>query len=199
MKKNANGSGGDDRTKTKVVTTYLEMRSASDLRAAPERALTIVESKIPLPEFSRFLYSAVGGEWYWIERLEWSYSDWRAYLDRNELRTWVAYSQGSPAGYFELESQTGGNVEIRYFGLLPSFIGKGFGGHLLTCAIREAWGMGASRVWVHTNSLDGPHALRNYMSRGFRVYDEQTTYELLPDKPPGPWPGAGKVCTDRTG
>ncbi len=44
------------------------------------------------------------------------------------------------------------------------------GGHLLTLGVRAAWDRGAARVWVHTCSLDGAHALRNYEARGFRVY-----------------------------
>ena len=45
---------------------------------------------------------------------------------------------GTPAGYFELEAQERGNVEIAYFGLLPRFIGRGLGGALLTATV-EPW------------------------------------------------------------
>jgi len=38
--------------------------------------------------------------------------------------------------------------------------------------------------------LDGPHALRNYLARGFRPVGEETVERMLPDAPPGPWPGA---------
>ena len=31
---------------------------------------------------------------------------WLAYVDRPELETWIGYLSGTPAGYFELESQT---------------------------------------------------------------------------------------------
>ena len=50
--------------------------------------------------------------------------------------------------------------------------------------------MGASRVWVHTCSLDGPTALANYQARGFRLYDTKTIELELPEETPGPWPGA---------
>jgi hypothetical protein len=30
--------------------------------------------------------------------------------------------------------------------------------------------MGASRIWLHTNTLDSPAALKNYEARGFRVF-----------------------------
>jgi GNAT superfamily N-acetyltransferase len=177
-----------------VVTYHLEMTDRSQLRPAtsPPSDVVLLQAKIPCPAFNRFLYTAVGGDWYWINRLVWTEEQWMAYLNRPELETWVAYVSGTPAGYFELEAQDGGNVEIAYVGLLPAFIGRGLGGYLLTAAIERAWGMGASRVWVHTCSLDHPSALNNYQARGFRVFKEVLTEEELPDRPIGPWPGADR-------
>jgi len=102
----------------------------------------------------------------------------------------VAYVSGTPAGYFELEMQAGGNVEIVYFGLLPQFIGRGLGGALLTATVERAWALGAHRVWVHTCSLDHPNALPGYQARGFRVFNIAHTEEELPERSPGLWPGA---------
>lgn len=93
-------------------------------------------------------------------------------------------------GYFELLPHADLSVEIDSFGLLPWFIGRGFGGQLLTAAIERAWAKDARRVTVHTCTLDGSHALRNYLARGFRRVSEETTERNLPDRPPGPWPGA---------
>jgi len=50
----------------------------------------------------------------------------------------------------------------------------GFGGYLLTHAIRSAWDSGATRVWVHTCTLDHPSALANYVARGMKVYRTET-------------------------
>ena len=175
-----------------VTTYYLEMTDRSELR--PKRVynerLAIKQAHVPLPELNRFLYTAVGGEWYWLDRLSWTYQQWLDWLDRPAVETWVAYVSGTPAGYFELEVQAEGNVELVYFGLLPRFIGQGLGAHVLTSAIVRAWNMGASRVWVHTCTLDHPSALANYYARGFRMYREETHTQALPEHPPGPWPGA---------
>ena len=65
-------------------------------------------------------------------------------------------SPGRQRGTSRLETQTDANIEIAYFGLLPSFIGHGLGGALLTAAVERAWALGARRVWVHTCSLDHP-------------------------------------------
>jgi GNAT superfamily N-acetyltransferase len=56
-----------------------------------------------------------------------------------------------------------------YFGLLDEFTGRGLGAYMLTEAVTIAWKAGASRVWLHTNTLDHPAALPNYLKRGFRV------------------------------
>jgi hypothetical protein len=50
--------------------------------------------------------------------------------------------------------------------------------------------MGASRVWLHTCSLDGPAALPAYQARGFRIFREERLEKDFPDETPGPWPGA---------
>jgi len=179
--------------KTRVTIYYLEMTAPDQLlpsRHAGDSA-DLIQARIPSPELNRFLYTAVGGDWYWVDRLTWTYQQWLAWLDRPEQETWVLYVEGTPAGYFELDQQAAGNVEIAYFGLLPRFVGRGFGGYLLTQTIRRAWQIeGARRVWVHTCSLDHPNALAAYQARGLRLYDEQTAWVDLPAKPPGPWPGA---------
>ncbi|HYT90315.1 MAG TPA: GNAT family N-acetyltransferase [Gemmataceae bacterium] len=177
-----------------VTTYYLEMTEPAALRPVRARRhdFEIRRAEIPSPELNRFLYTAVGGDWYWTDRLPWTYRQWLAYLNRPELQTWVGYLAGTPAGYCELESQSRGDVEIAYFGLLPSFVGQGLGGALLTAAVEKAWAMKAARVWLHTCTLDHPTALHNYERRGFRIFREEVTVKELPGSSPGPWPGSGE-------
>ena len=178
--------------RVEVTTWYLEMLSADQLRAVerPSPEARVERADVPSPELSRFLYTAVGGPWYWTGRLGWDYARWLAYLDRPAVETLVLYVSGTPAGYVELEVQPDDHVEITCFGLLRRFIGQRLGGYLLSAGAQRAWAQGAQRVWVHTCSLDGPNALANYRARGFRLYDEQTEWLDLPSEPPGPWPGA---------
>jgi GNAT superfamily N-acetyltransferase len=175
-----------------IVTYYLEMTHPTQLVPArkPHPAFSLVQVEIPCPPLNRFLYTTVGGDWYWLDRLGWPYAQWQRYLEQEEVETWMAAVSGTPAGYFELERQAGGNVEIAYFGLLPQFIGQGLGGALLTATVERAWAIGAQRVWVHTCSLDHPNALPGYQARGFRVFHSVQTAQDLPERPPGPWPGA---------
>lgn len=165
-----------------VVTTYLEMTTPAQLRPAarilPDFHVRRVE--IPLPSFNRWLYATVGEPWQWVAKADWTDDQWRIWVDRTALQTWVGYLRGAPAGYYELDHQPGIGVEIAYFGLLPQFLGRGLGGLLLTHAIQRAWAMDAGRVWVHTCSLDHPAALSNYQARGMVIYAETETIPTQP-------------------
>lgn len=160
---------------TEIKTYSLEMHSSDALQPseAAIAGLEIRQVGVASPEFNRFLYETVGKQWFWVDRLVWTAREWNQWVDRDDLETWVAWVHGAPAGYFELERQSG-DVEIAFFGLLPRFIGRGLGGRLLTEAIRRAWAIGASRVWVHTCTLDHPNAQANYEARGLKVYREET-------------------------
>ncbi|MBB1273325.1 MULTISPECIES: GNAT family N-acetyltransferase [Psychromonas] len=160
---------------TKVSIYYLEMKQAKQLKPKqPIPGLTITEAEIKNYRVNRFLYSFVGEQWQWFDKLNDTEQTWKAYAEREELRTWVAYYQGSIVGYFELEIGEQQAVEIKYFGLAPEFIGQGFGGYLLTYAIQQAWTVcHAKRVWVHTCSLDHPSALANYKARGLALYQQK--------------------------
>jgi GNAT superfamily N-acetyltransferase len=178
----------------KEITTYLEMTSQADLVPARKPAVEVGvrQARIVSPELNRFLYTAVGGNYWWVDRLGYSYADWLALVNKPGYETWLALVDGTPAGYFELDGDAGADVEVAFFGLLPQFVGQGIGGFLLTEAIRRAWAKGANRVWLHTSSFDHPNALANYLARGFRITRKEESTKELPAEPPGPWPGAGR-------
>ena len=161
---------------TAITTTYLEMTDAAQLRPRPctDPRFRILEATEKQWRYNRFLYEFVGADWAWRDKLSWSDAQWRAYVDDEGLATFVAYFDGSLAGYFELAKREQ-DVEIAYFGLAPPFIGRGFGGPLLTRAIEEAWRIRPHRVWVHTCNLDHEAALANYQARGMVVYRTETT------------------------
>jgi ribosomal protein S18 acetylase RimI-like enzyme len=178
---------------TQQTVTYLEMTDPAELRPSPPPAgmdVALRRAEVPAPELNRFLYTAVGGDWYWTGRLAWSYGEWLEYVSQPGLQTWVFYVFGTPAGYCEMIKDDAADVEITSFGLFPRFVGKGLGGYALSEAARRAWEMGARRVWLHTWTLDHPNALANYQARGFQIIKQETVTYDLPDEPPGPWPGA---------
>ena len=159
-----------------VTTTYLEMRSPDELRpkySADER-FWVGEATVKQWQVNRFFYLTVGEAWQWIDKRVWTSAQWRAYAEDKRLRTFVAYWDASPAGYYELDRHDDGSIEIAYFGLMPAFCGRGLGGAQLTSALEEAWKLNPPRVWVHTCTLDHPSALANYQARGMKMYREET-------------------------
>jgi GNAT superfamily N-acetyltransferase len=161
---------------TDVTTYYLEMKSfdGSKVMAAPE-GFQIVEAEIKQYQVNKFLYELVGENWNWNDKALLTDEEWKQYAGNRDLRTWVAYFKGSIAGYYELQKQEQGDMEIAYLGLVPMFIGKGFGGYLLSHAVDSAWDqVGTERLWVHTCTLDHPGALKNYLANGFEIYHEET-------------------------
>jgi len=182
--------------KKNIKVWHVELKDPARVPASdPDRPYRLEQIKQPSPEFNRYLYICVGSAWLWYMRLPWSYSQWLAAVSRPEQETWVAYHLGVPAGYFELEKQAHGSVEIAYFGLLPEFIGQGLGKALLEDAICRAWALGGKRIWLHTCSLDHPGALSNYLARGFSVFKEEHIVDDLPEQPLQPWVGANKSTT----
>lgn len=159
-----------------VVRTYLEMRDPAALIPAysddPRLRLERIE-ECPL-SFFRYLYREVGRDYYWVDRLPMPDDEIAEYLSDPGVSIWLLSCAGAPAGYFELKRHgADDSVEIAYFGLLPEFLRRGYGKHLLTRAVEEAWRLNPSRVWLHTCTLDDPAALPNYLNRGFTTTHEE--------------------------
>lgn len=176
-----------------VVVTDLEMTSPDRLRPArePKVEASLVRAGRPAPELSRFFYRAVGGDWYWLDRIGWTRDQWLAWVSSPGYELWTCWVDGVPAGYVELDRRDDGSCEIAYFGLLPDFAGLGLGGWLLTRATERAWAVaGTRRVWVHTCELDSPVAVANYRARGFEPCGTSVEHWDTSSPSPGPWRGS---------
>jgi GNAT superfamily N-acetyltransferase len=162
-------------TRVAVTRTHLELRSLAALRPAPLPAAAValhLHRPIAAAEY-RALYTTVGERWLWRDRLVWTAQELDDYLTSPSVYVWTLVVDGRTAGYFELQLHGTGAVEIMYFGLVPSFIGQGLGGWLLTRAVEEAFAIGATRVTLNTCTLDSPQALPNYLARGFTIVREE--------------------------
>jgi GNAT superfamily N-acetyltransferase len=161
----------------RVHRVYLELRSPEQFREPSERRRDAPVRRVEqcAPELYRRLYAEVGGDWHWRDRAGWSDLRLAEHLADPRVGVWVMYAPDEPediAGYFELVMRDD-EVEIAYFGLRPGYFGQRLGAELLTRAVEEGWKLGASRVWLHTCSLDSPHALPNYLARGFTRFGEE--------------------------
>lgn len=171
-------------TRVEVVRTHLELRDLADLRPAPLPAEPValrLHRPIRAAEY-RALYSLVGERWLWRDRLVWSDAELDRYLSSPEVQVWTLNVGGATAGYFELQRHHDATVELMYFGLVESFIGRGLGGWLLTRAAEESFAIGARRMILNTCTLDSPRALPNYLARGFSIVREDRYVTTVPSR-----------------
>jgi ribosomal protein S18 acetylase RimI-like enzyme len=157
------------------VVTYLEMtrRPARPPAPAPRGRSALMRVENCPVSFYRYLYGEVGEPWLWHERRRLDDAALAAILHRPTTELFVLYVGGAPAGYFELDRSVADVCELAYFGLAPSFIGRGWGRFLLDAAVDAAWAGEPRRVWVHTCTFDHPRAIGAYQKAGFMVYDRR--------------------------
>ena len=93
---------------------------------------------------------------------------WSQLITKPTIEIFVLYVGGVPAGFFELDAAEPRETKLCYFGLVPDFIGRGFGAYMLQAAIDRAWtARPIDRLWLHTSTYDHPNALRVYQRAGF--------------------------------
>lgn len=160
-----------------ATRTYLQLTDPGQFQSAfgqfPDVAVDRVER--PTPALYRHCYRTVGEAYHWRDRWDWTDDQIHDHLASPEITLHVATLNQTLMGWYELRRvPEDGSVEIAYFGLAPSAIGRGLGKHLLSCAVHDAWALGPTRVWLHTSTLDHAHALPNYRARGFAPYRTET-------------------------
>ena len=161
----------------KVKRNYLEINSIENLAEVTKPSDNISVHLIKKPDFqlNKFFYKEIGKKHRWTDRLSWSEKNWIEYLNNPDVTTYVLKEKKIFAGYFEqIFDNFKEGCEIAYFGILTEFIGKKYGGYLLSEAIKKSFKIGAKRIWVHTCSLDHKHALKNYQSRGMKIFKSET-------------------------
>lgn len=169
---------------------WLELCAPGDLRPASFSIGGIAVERLRGSEWARgrMLWTEVG-RGFWTERAAWAPGDWQRHLDDRDTWFGAAGRASDDIGFFELV-RTGDQVKLEGFGLLPVWRERGLGAGLLTVATRQAFALGARRVWLHTATDDHPHALPNYRARGYRLYREEALEHPMPDvtepREPGP-------------
>jgi len=160
-----------------VKRNYLEINSLQDLKEGrkPPKDYSL-KSIDPINfQLNKFFYKNIGKKHKWEDRLTWSEEKWINYVSSENVRTYVFKFKNDLVGFFELifhpEKE---ETEIAYFGILEEYQNKKLGSYLLSEAIKKSFVNNINRVWVHTCSLDHKNALRNYLSRGMKIYKTQT-------------------------
>ena len=159
----------------KIQRNYLEINSLSDLNESKivEEGYSI---KLVEPvdfQLNKFFYKNVGKNHHWVDRLVWTEKQWTEYVSNKKVKTYILKKQDDLAGYFELILHQN-EIEIAYLGLLEEYQNKKLGSFLLSSAIKNSFSKNSKRVWVHTCSLDHENALKNYLSRGMKIFKKET-------------------------
>ena len=154
----------------KIERFYLEINTINNLKTKPisSNCFSLKEASKDNFDLNKFFYKQIGKRHQWVDRLIWQDKDWLKYVSNENLRTYIFKRENDLVGYFELVFNNN-DCEIAYFGILEEFIGKGYGGFLLSEALKIGF-KSASRIWVHTCSLDHPNAIENYKSRGMKIF-----------------------------
>ena len=161
-----------------TTVSYLEQRNRPDLpeEEPPLPGLELRYLPNPEPAFYLDLYQLVGGPWHWWERLAMPETELAELLADPLVEVRVAYVERQPVGFGELDFRQPEEVELKYLGLLPNYIGPGLGSWLLARLLRRAWSrpLPPRRVWLHTCDLDHPRAIEFYRQAGFELYKTET-------------------------
>jgi GNAT superfamily N-acetyltransferase len=153
-----------------AVVTYLDMRwpPSSTPHEAPA-AWSLVPLSDDLARY-RVLFRRVGEPWLWFTRLIMTDEALRQIVENPKVQAFALRVADEDIGILELDFRQPEECELSFFGLVPEATGRGWGGVLIDEAIRRAWARPISRLWVHTCSLDHPHALGFYLRSGFKPY-----------------------------
>ena len=161
----------------KIQRNYLEINSLTDLKDSKISPEGYVVQLVQPSDFqlNKFFYKNIGKKHHWIDRLAWTEKQWTEYISNKKIKTYVLKHNEELAGYFELIIHDDKKeVEIAYFGLLEEYQNKKLGSFLLSSAIKNSFFNKPNRVWVHTCSLDHKNALKNYISRGMKIFKKET-------------------------
>jgi len=165
--------------KKEIKRNYLEIKSLNELAEISKSSDVYSVNFLDPPNFqlNKFFYKNIGKDHHWIDRLVWSEKEWIDYVCNEKVSTYILRKEEDVCGYFELIFHKDKNeFEIAYFGLLKEYHNKKLGSFLLSFAIKKCFEKNINRVWVHTCSLDHDNALKNYLSRGMKIYKRETVF-----------------------
>ena len=156
-----------------VKRNYLEINSLEDLnqgfKPSDDYTLNLLD---PINfQLNKFFYKNIGNKHKWVDRLIWTEEQWIDYVSSKNVKTFVLKYKEDLVGFFELiYHQDKKEVEIAYLGILEEYHNKKLGSYLLSEAIKESFKNKINRTWVHTCTLDHKNALKNYKTRGMKIF-----------------------------
>ena len=162
-----------------AVVTYLEMHQPPPLAASAPPHVTVRQLHRPSVAEYRSLFRSVGEPWLWFSRMIIPETKLTDIIHNSEVDIFFLEENGHPQGLLELDRRQFPDIELTFFGLAPTMIGKGAGRFFIEFGIRHAFAFQPQRFWLHTCTLDSPQALGFYRKVGFVAY--KRAVEIAPD------------------
>lgn len=151
-----------------VQVAFLEMhtRPAEAIDKREGVFFELIPNPVDLETYREYYYG-VGEKYYWLDRMVMDDEELFQKINAVNVHIYVMHINNEPGGYAEF-LQEKDYTEIVYFGLLPSFIGKGLGKYFLQWVIQKAWSYQPLWIQLNTCVLDHPNALPSYKNAGFK-------------------------------
>lgn len=149
-----------------VTVTFLEMHKPKELPVPlPGTQFGLLPKPIPVNEY-RKLYYDVGEKHFWLDRMVMPDEELFDKINASNVDIFLFYVNKEVAGYVEFVKEEE-YVEILYFGLMPHFIGHGYGKYFLQWVVAKAWSYRPEWLQLNTCTFDHPNALGSYKKAGF--------------------------------
>ncbi|MEI9413327.1 GNAT family N-acetyltransferase [Mesorhizobium sp. Cs1321R2N1] len=150
------------------AVTWMEARAPVQGLSHP---LAMTRVTKPDPVIYRAVFLEIGAPWLWDRAAEMSDADIAAHFADPRQHLYYGHDEnGGRVGMVEFSLADSNEIEVAYFGLLPSLTGRGFGKRLMAGALDQAWRLEPSRVWLHTSSFDHHSVIGFYRACGFEPY-----------------------------
>ena len=184
--------------KLEVTVTDLAMTRAPHFRVVPcppgKLALLLAEGITV--SYYRYLYNIIGERWFWWERRAIDDGALEAIITHEQVEIYILYIDGVPGGFAEIDYTKFDQeslVDIAVLGLVPAYMGKGYGLYLANWIVDGIWQREPKRLTARVTSFDHPRAAGLLQQVGFtpvsqyvEMITDPRTKGLIPVETPLP-------------
>ena len=148
--------------------TYMTREIPPEEKPSPVSGITFNQNADISVDAYRNLHRMVGENWLWWERLALDDVALSKLIFHPHTYIYSLCADGELAGFVEIDCSKAKAPAIRYFGLMPDFIGKRLGSFMMESLLYRVWQSPVRQVTLDTCDLDHPAAIKFYRRHQFR-------------------------------
>lgn len=161
----------------KSTVWVMELQNIPDEFITKRDSLTMQKQDGISPEDYLNLYREVGKDYIWNYRPSNTRKELVELLESPNTQLYFFYEGEKTIGFAEI-SQKDSVFEIVHFGLIPSYIQKGYGSYFFSKILKTLLGQNHSKIWLSTCGLDHPNAVNFYKKHGFELTSTKENVEF---------------------